>query len=78
MSDFDKLKDDAEQEVKDHPQQVHEAEQDAEHALESKFDPGAQNGQGGQQDGQGQQGQADEGNRDASQQGQDQNQGQGQ
>jgi hypothetical protein len=49
MSEFDKLKDDAEQEVKDHPQQVHEAEQDAEHAVESKFGSGGDQGQDGQQ-----------------------------
>ena len=42
MSEFDKLKDDAEQYAKDHPQQVHEAEQDAEHAVESRIDPGSQ------------------------------------
>jgi hypothetical protein len=84
MSEFDKLKDDAEQEAKDHPQQVHEGEQDAEHALESKFDPNGAQQQGDQQDqgsqqGQGGQGQGDQpgqdgqdqradGNQDASQQ----------
>lgn len=42
MSEFDKLKDDAEQYAKDHPQQVHEAEQDAEHAVEGKLGLGNQ------------------------------------
>jgi hypothetical protein len=70
MSEFDKLKDDAEQEVKDHPQQVHEAEQDAEHAVETKFGSGEQ-GQGNQQ------GQDDQDQRDDSGQNTDQgNQGQ--
>lgn len=36
MSEFDKLTGDAEQYAKDHPQQVHEAEQDAEHIMEKK------------------------------------------
>ena len=36
MSEFDKLTSDAEQYAKDHPQQVHEAEQDAEHIMEKK------------------------------------------
>jgi hypothetical protein len=68
MSEFDKLKDDAEQEVKDHPQQVHEAEQDAEHAVETKF---GEQGQGNQQ------GQDDQDQRDDSGQNTDQgNQGQ--
>ena len=64
MSEFDKLKDDAEQEVKDHPQQVHEAEQDAEHAVESKFGFGGDQGRDGQdqgQDGQGQGGDSGQG-----------------
>jgi hypothetical protein len=37
MSEFDKLKDDAEQYAKDHPQQVHEAEQGVEHAVEKEL-----------------------------------------
>jgi hypothetical protein len=65
MSEFDKLKDDAEQEVKDHPQQVHEAEQDAEHAVEAKIGSGEQ-GQGNQQ------GQDDQDQRDDSGQNTDQ------
>ena len=77
MSEFDKLKDDAEQYAKDHPQQVHEAEQDAEHAVENKLDPGMQ-GQGGQQDDSGQQGQRDDSDPNGSQPDQDQNQNQGQ
>ena len=48
MSEFDKLKDDAEQYAKDHPEQVQKAEQDAEHAVESKFGIGGE--QGAQQD----------------------------
>ena len=36
MSEFDKLTGDAEQYAKDHPQQVHEAEQDAEHIMEKE------------------------------------------
>lgn len=81
MSEFDKLKDDAEQYAKDHPQQVHEAEQDAEHAVESKVDPGKQ-GQGSQQDNSGQQGQRDDDDSEPSgsppDQNHDQDQGQGQ
>jgi hypothetical protein len=37
MSEFDKLKDDAQQYAKDHPQQVHEAEQGVEHAVEKEL-----------------------------------------
>jgi hypothetical protein len=51
MGEFDKLKDDAEQEAKDHPQQVHEAEQDAEHAVENKLGDGEQNKGDGQKQG---------------------------
>jgi hypothetical protein len=58
MSEFNKLKDDAEQYGKDHPQQVHEAEQDAEHAAESKFGSGGGQDQKGQQDPGSQQGQS--------------------
>jgi hypothetical protein len=71
MSEFDKLVGDAEQEAKDHPQQVHEAEQDAEHAVENKIGDGSGQNQGdasGQNQGQ-DQGQG---------QGQDQNEDQGQ
>jgi hypothetical protein len=50
MSEFDNLVGDAEQEAKDHPQQVHEAEQDAEHAVENKFGGGTGQNQGGDQD----------------------------
>ena len=53
MSEFDKLASNAEQEVKDHPQQVHEAEQNAEHAAESKFGIGQDHEQGDQGDGSG-------------------------
>jgi hypothetical protein len=56
MSEFGNLEHDAEQYAKDHPQQVKEGEQDAEHEAESKFGfGGGQGGQGGQgQSGQGQ------------------------
>ena len=50
MSEFDNLVGDAEQEAKDHPQQVLEAEQDAEHAVENKFGGGTGQNQGGDQD----------------------------
>jgi hypothetical protein len=71
MSEFDKLKDDAEQYAKDHPQQVHEAEQDAEHAVESRTGFGEGQNQGGQdQGGQDQNGQNQNGQQDQS--GQDQ------
>jgi len=46
MSEFDKLKDDAEQYGQQHPQQVQEGEQDA----EKKFGLGGQQSQGSQQD----------------------------
>ncbi len=49
MSEFDSLKNDAEQYAKDHPQQVHEAEQDVEHEAESKAGFGGQQGQNSQQ-----------------------------
>jgi len=65
MSEFDKLKDDAEQYAKDHPEQVQKAEQGAEHAVESKFGIGGEQGAGGQQ------GQGD-GQQDPNQPGQDQ------
>lgn len=67
MSEFDKLKDDAEQYAKDHPQQVREAEQGAEHAAEKKFGLGGQQGQGGQQEEGGQQNQPGAVGQDASQ-----------
>jgi hypothetical protein len=62
MSEFDKLKDDAEQYAKDHPEQVQKGEQEAEHAAENKLGIGGQD-QGNQQDqqGQGQQGQSGDG-----------------
>ena len=71
MSEFDKLKDDAEKEVKDHPEQVQKGEQAAEKKLGLPGDTGNQAGQGGQgqgQDqGQGQQGQAQQGQDSATQ-----------
>jgi hypothetical protein len=67
MSEFDKLLGDAEQEAKDHPQQVHEAEQDAEHAVENKIGDGTRQNQGNDQS------QGDDQNQgDASDQGQGQ------
>ncbi len=54
MSEFDKLKDDAEQYAKDHPEQVQKAEQGAEHAVEDKL------GIGGDQDQENRQGQGDQ------------------
>ena len=82
MSEFDKLKDDAEQYAKDHPQQVHEAEQDAEHAVESRTgfgegqnqggqDQGSQNQGGQDQSGQNQNSQQDQSGQDTSQPNQD-------
>jgi hypothetical protein len=71
MSEFQNVENDAEKYAKDHPDQVKEGEQDAEHAAESKF------GLGGQQD-QGQGGQQDQGNQPADgQQGQGNQQGDG-
>ena len=63
MSEFDNLVGDAEHEAKDHPQQVHEAEQDAEHAAENKFGGGTGQNQGDDQhqgDGQNQGGSSDQ------------------
>lgn len=73
MSEFDKLKDDAEQYAKDHPQQVHEAEQGVEQAVEKDLgvgrgqaqdnprDPGSQQDLADQQaQGDGQQTQGDD------------------
>ena len=74
MSEFDKLKDDAEHYAQQHPQQVQEGEQDA----EKKFGlGGGQQDQGGQQQDQGGQSQGgygqDQGGQDQSDQyGQDQ------
>jgi hypothetical protein len=49
MSEFDQLKDDAEKYAKDHPDQVHEGEQDAEKFAKSKFGGGGDQGQDGAQ-----------------------------
>ena len=57
MSEFGKLEGDAEQYAKDHPQQVKEGEQDAEHAAEKKFGSGDDQGTSGQQGQGSQQGQ---------------------
>ena len=46
VSEFDKVKDDAEQYAREHPQQVHQAG----HAAESKLGVGGEQGQSGQQD----------------------------
>jgi hypothetical protein len=72
MSEFDKLKDSGEQYAKDHPQQVHEAEQDAEHAVESKTGLGEGQNQGGQDESGQDQGGQDQSGQDQSGQ---QNQG---
>jgi len=37
MSEFDKITGDAEQYAKDHPEEVREAQQDAEHIMEKKI-----------------------------------------
>jgi hypothetical protein len=55
VSEFDNLKNEGEQYAKDHPQQLHEAEQDAENALKSKLDPDTGQQQGDQQGPQSQQ-----------------------
>jgi hypothetical protein len=77
MSEFDKLKDEGEQYAKDHPEQVHTAEHDAEHAVESKFGIGGDQGQGAQ--GNQQQGQGNQQGQDGQQdpQGQSGDGGQG-
>ena len=54
MSEFDKLKDDAEQYAKDHPEQVKKGEQEAEQAVEKETGigqgQGQQAGSGGDRD----------------------------
>jgi hypothetical protein len=77
MSEFNKLKDEGEQYAKDHPEQVHGAEQKAEHAVESKFGIGGQQDQGQQDQDQQDQDQQGAGQQNQDQQNQDQ-QGQGQ
>jgi hypothetical protein len=68
VSEFDKLKDDAEQYAKDHPEQVKKAEQDAENKLGLPGQGGNQPGQDAQGHGQQDQGQgsADQGGADSS------------
>ena len=86
MSEFGKLEGDAEQYAKDHPQQVHEGEQDAEHAAESKLGLGGGQNQGDQQGQDTQQNQGDQQDQDTQQDqgaqqdqhGSDQDTGQGQ
>jgi hypothetical protein len=56
MSEFDKLKDDAEQYAREHPEQVQKGEQAVGHAAESKFGIGGE-GRGGQQEGSGEEAQ---------------------
>jgi hypothetical protein len=73
MSEFDKLKDDAEQYAKDHPEQVQNAEQDAEKKLGLPEQGGSGKAQGNQpgQDAQGQaQPDQDGGGQDSAGQGQ--------
>ncbi|HEX9040872.1 MAG TPA: hypothetical protein VF838_07555 [Trebonia sp.] len=72
MSEFDKLKDDAEQYAKDHPEQVQKAEQDAEHAVESKFGIGGDQGEGQQDPNQPGQDQQNQDQQDQNQQNQGQ------
>jgi hypothetical protein len=72
MSEFDNLVGDAEREAKDHPQQVHEAEQDAEHAVENKFGGGTGQNQGDDQHQGDGQNQGDSSDQDQSQPGHDQ------
>jgi hypothetical protein len=57
MSEFDKLKDDAEQYAKDHPEQVQNAEQDAEKKLGLPDQGGSDQPAQGNQPGQDAQGQ---------------------
>ena len=76
MSEFDKLTGDAEQYAKDHPQQVHEAEQDAEHVMEKERGHNeqrdeAQQDQDSQQDGSQQDENAEDSGQDAGQQDRD-------
>lgn len=67
MSEFDKLKDDAEKYAQDHPEQVQKGEQEAEKKLGLPDQGGSGPGQSGQQDQSsqqdqsGQQGQYDQG-----------------
>jgi hypothetical protein len=74
MSEFDKLKDDAEQYAKDHPEQVQNAEQDAEKKLGLPEQGGSDQPAQGNQPGQDAQGQAqadhDGGGQDSAGQGQ--------
>src|SRR6202012_3959118 len=61
MSEFQNLESDAEKYAKEHPDQVKEGEQDAEHAAESKSGlGGGQQNQGQQNQGQQDQGQQDQ------------------
>jgi hypothetical protein len=74
MSEFSNLEHDAEKEVQEHPQQVKEGEQDAEHAAESKLGIGGDQAQGNQQG----QDQDQQGQQQGQGNGSDQNAGQGQ
>jgi hypothetical protein len=74
MSEFDKLKDDAEQYAQQHPQQVQEGEHDAEKKFglgggQQQDQGGQQQDQGGQDQGGQDQGAQDQGNTDQQQQG---------
>ncbi len=68
MSEFDKLKNDAEQYGKDHPEQVQKAEQAAENKLGLPGQGGNQPGQDAQGQAQQNQGGADQGSQDSSSQ----------
>ena len=71
MSEFDKLKDDAEQYGKDHPEQVQKGEQAAEKKLGLPEQGGGQSGQDAQAQGQQDQGQQDQGQQNQGGSGQD-------
>jgi len=68
VSEFDKLKNDAEQYGKDHPEQVQKAEQAAENKLGLPGQGGNQPGQDAQGQAQQNQGGADQGSQDSSSQ----------
>ena len=70
MSEFDNLKHDAEKEVKEHPEQVREGEQEVEKKLGLPGQGGDQPGQGGQDQGQQDQASGNQGDQDSAGRGQ--------
>ena len=68
MSEFDQLKNDAEKEVKEHPEEVQKGEQAAEKKLGLPEQGGDQPSQGAQDQGQQDQGQQNQSQQDQSQQ----------